>query len=278
MKTLVQQWATNIKTLSWTIKDTISLGHVTHLRNLLHEIVPGEEAINPRLYGYSFLFNTQTNNTMGSDGYDNYQAPLAPCGRQLFKRRMWAGGRFEYLSDQPTVNHSVDCVERVTAVRVLQQNAFVLIEREFSSKNTPFLKELRTLIYTSDPFQQNLEMGRASEDLFEQSVTTTFRLEHIMRYNFLTYNLHKIHYDRAYCLLEGLQDVIVSGPFMVLVLLHYFAGQYPDRVIKSFKYRNSKPCYIDKDVDLCIRGKDRVFDLEIVGDKQILCSGTITTM
>lgn len=275
MKNLVQQWAARIKPLTWTIKDSISLGHVVHMRNLLNEIVPGGPADNPHLYGYSFLFNTQTNNMMGSDGYDNYQAPVDYNGKEYFSRRMWAGGQLDFLSDTPKETLVVDCTERVSTVRFLRNNAFVLIERAFETSNLPFLKELRTLIYTNDPFQEIQESDKKTVNLYDRSTTTRFTLEHIMRYNFLTYNLHKIHYDKNYCRREGLQDVIVSGPFMVLILLHYFAAQYPERVIESFKYRNSRPCYIDKDVNLCIKEKEDGFNLELTCDNHILCSGTV---
>lgn len=38
------------------------------------------------------LFNNQLNTKLGSDGYDNYQAPVNEQGEQLYLRRMWARG------------------------------------------------------------------------------------------------------------------------------------------------------------------------------------------
>lgn len=276
MRQAVQQWAANIKLLSWAIPDTISVGNVTHMTNLLNRIVPSALNSNPNLYGYSFLFNTQSNSTMGLDGYDNYQAPLDSDSRQLYWRRMWTGGQFEYHKDPPRSLQTIDCLERVSSVRQLKENTFVQIERNFSYENSPFMRELRTIVYLNEPFRDpSIGNDNFKIDQFDKSFVTKFSLQDIMRYNFLTYNLHKIHYDRVYCRQEGFEDVIVSGPFMVLVLLHYFASEYPGVKIKSFKYKNSKPCYIDRDVSLGIKKDAKGFELYLHDQNHIICSGRI---
>lgn len=272
----MQRWAANIKLLSWAFPDTISVGNVTHMTNLLNRIVPTRPNSNPNLYGYSFLFNTQTNSNMGLDGYDNYQAPSDSDGRQLYWRRMWTGGHFEYYQTPPIGHQVIDCSERVSAVRQLKDVVFVQIERQFSYDSSPFMQELRTLVYSNEPFKALSDSSdNVKMDHFNNAFATKFSLQDIMRYNFLTYNLHKIHYDKTYCLEEGFEDVIVSGPFMVLVLLHYFASEYPKVEIKSFKYKNSRPCYIERDVFLGIKKDSRGYDLYLHDQNHVMCSGRI---
>lgn len=235
---------------------------------------------NPHLYGYSFLFNTQTNDNMGLDGYDNYQAPLKLDGSQVYWRRMWAGGQFDYIAATPALDLTIDCVEQISSIRTLNNNTFVQIERNFAASQIPFLTELRTLAYTDEPFNPAEQPSTLRNHLvndFDRWAVTKFTLRDIMRYNFLTYNLHKIHYDRDYCISEGFEDIIVSGPFMVLVLLHYFAGQFPNVSIKSFKYRNIWPCYIDREVRLGIRVNGASYNLELQNAAQVLWSGRIKT-
>lgn len=276
MRLGVQGWAANIKSLSWEFPDTISVGNVKHLTNLLNRIVPTAPNSNCNLYGYSFLFNTQTNSNLGLDGYDNYQAPSDSNGAPLFWRRMWTGGQFEFFQNPPSGHQLIDCSERVSSVRQLKDNAFVQIERDFSYDNSPFMRELRTLVYLNEPFNPTRDStDTIRSDDFDNAFSTRFSLQDIMRYNFLTYNLHKIHYDKLYCLKEGLEDVIVSGPFMVLVLLHYFAGEYPGVKIKSFKYKNSKPCYIERDVCLGIKKDSTGFELYLHDHTHLMCSGRV---
>lgn len=323
MKRAVQKWATRIKNQTWVWNDTISVGNVLHMRNLLNDIVgtdvgtgigsvsSGVVNINPKLYGFSFLWNTQTNSNMGCDGYDDYQCPKGENGEPLYWRRMWTGGRFDYLGASPSESQLRSCVERIESVRHLKNNTFVRIERDFISEGSVFMRELRTLVYTNDPFQptttnNNLSLRKESNDMnlrkesinlstkteaanlnlktgssnvtqpkLDFQVKCRFSLNHIMRYNFLTYNLHKIHYDKEYCLLEGFPNVIVSGPFMVLVLLHYFASNFPDFNIKSFNYKNSLPCYIDTDLTLGIVSMKNGYELRLLQENDVLCSGRV---
>ncbi|RKP30194.1 hypothetical protein METBISCDRAFT_16895 [Metschnikowia bicuspidata] len=289
---LVLTWAARIKSQSWSFKDTVSIGNVAHLRNLLSEIVPplsgrSSDLPSPRYYpcygpGYSFLFHTQTNSCLDPDGYDNYQAPMGPDG-PLFLRRMWTGGLFDYVGASPALDQVVECVDRVQAVRRMGSSTFVSINRVFSGLE-PFLRELRTLVYTNEPYTDTaLKATKELEDLGSGATfgtplnvfKTQFTLEQIMRYNFLTYNLHKIHYDATYCRSQGLRDVVVSGPFMVLVLLHYFTSRFPDLAVRGFRYRNQRSCYINTPVSLRIRGGNGEYDLKIVGD-DVLCSGKLT--
>ncbi|WPK26997.1 hypothetical protein PUMCH_004368 [Australozyma saopauloensis] len=274
MRSEVQKWATQIKKKAWIISDTVSLGNVAHMRNLLTEIVPAEPESNKSLYGYSFLFNTQTNSDLGIDGYDNYQAPKSLSGQPLYLRRMWAGGEFEFVK-KPHLGEVINCRENITAARTIGNATFVLINRDFKSSSSSLINELRTLIYTNEPFQET-KREDSPEQSFDHLFKTKFTLQHIMRYNFLTYNLHKIHYDAEFCRREGFPNVLVSGPFMVLILLHYFCSKYAGISIRKFKYRNSRPCFIDTDVTLGIKEGHGCFEVQLLCGQHIACSGVIS--
>lgn len=315
MNKLVSRWAAHIKTKTWTWDDTYSVGSISHLSRLLNEIAPAKPS---KLYGYSFLFNNQTNSELGADGYDNYQAPQSEDGA-LFSRRMWVGGMLEYFSEPPKLNDQVKCVEKVKSVRSVGTSTFVSIARDFFVEESRVMKETRTLVYTNERFgiektmaneknlihdektmanEKNLTSEKAilvtktigllhqltngiehtSTNLIHSGLgfgpsrrTLTFRPLDVLRYNALSYNLHKIHYDKRYCLEENLPDIVVSGPMLVLTMLHCFSGMYPEIKIKAFKYRNSEPCYVDDVVDLVIC--EDLVCIEKMG--RPLCRGTI---
>lgn len=270
----VSRWAAAIKHQRWLWRDTYSLGAIGHLTELLHEVVPQKT---DRLYGYTFIFNNQSNSTLGTDGYDNYQAPTDD-GKQLFARRMWVNGSLSFFHGAPRPGDVIDCEERVTAVRTVGLSVFVGIKRDFSRDSRPFMLETRMLMYTNEPYKAPEDAKQLdTQPTHEQEVLRqmlSISRSQLMRFSALSYNLHKIHYDRAHCTSEGLRNIIVSGPFLVLLMLHCVAASFPDREITSFKYKNSGPCYIDENVDLVISASAQHCTVRIDHDGRTLCGGT----
>lgn len=230
----VHQWARWARTQRWHWRDTYALGAIGHLQQLTREL----GVALPRLYGHHFLFNNPTNSDVGSDWYDNYQAPRAG-GAQLYARRMWVGGSVAY-DRVPRENDIVDCAEGIKAVRALGSNVFVTIERVYTVAGQPSMRETRTLLYTNDPFEQRdtAAAGAAADSLAVSA-------QQQLRFSMLSYNLHKIHYDAAYARLEHLPRPLVLGPFLAVLMIQYFAQQHPATPVRSFTYRNSAPMYVD---------------------------------
>ena len=88
-----------------------SIGKYNNLTNLLNSIlqINHHPTVNKSWFqGFHFLFNNQLNTKLGSDGYDNYQAPVNEQGEQLYLRRMWARGELEFVSTPP-LNSPIDC-------------------------------------------------------------------------------------------------------------------------------------------------------------------------
>ncbi|KAF3986316.1 hypothetical protein FT663_04931 [Candidozyma haemuli var. vulneris] len=311
------RWTSLIKNARWTWDDTISLGQLKHLRVILNEIVPSKSWT---LYGTSLLFNNQTNASLGSDGYDNYQAPQED-GKQLFDRRMWVSGSLKFR-DIPRVGESIRCTERVSSVRRVGASVFVSISREtrrleftevlrggtvVDTKETVgdvVTDELRSLVYkwrkdggegavngkpdpslTQDGSETNEtspeSSAKNSNSIQPETSNTASTIQfsvstsQVSRFSALSYNIHKIHYDRTYCLSEGLEDVVVSGPMLVNIMLHSFASQYPDTAVESFAYRMSEPCYVDRDLQLTIEPQNKKYEIAVWEGTKKLCNGTV---
>lgn len=268
----VSRWSRAVKAKKWTWRDTYSSGGISHLSTLLHELIP---ATLPRLYGYSFIFNNQSNTNLGTDGYDNYQAP-EENGVQLFSRRMWIGGSLSYFPVPPKENDVIDCVEQIRSVRTVGNSVFVGISRDFFSLKNRVMAESRTLVYTNEPY---VEPERAEHSVIQKAWDTqrslTVTENQLKRFSFLSYNLHRIHYDRAYCEQERLRNVVVSGPFIALIMLHYVSSTYPDRLIAHFKYKNREPFFVDEEAVLAIREGENMCEVAVTRNGNLLCGGTI---
>ncbi|KAM9909543.1 hypothetical protein OXX69_005320 [Metschnikowia pulcherrima] len=276
LKSQTRKWAERIAAANWIWNDTYSIGGINHLSVLMDEILPKKVKPSLPLYGFQFIFNTQSNTRLGSDGYDNYQAPLDEDGNELYKRRMWVSGSLEFVDLPPKAGDVVSCSEIVSSVRCLGSNAFVGIARECQRGENVILRETRTLLYTNEPYNDPKADLILQQKQFSHSTIIKFTLAQLMRFNALSYNLHKIHHDKTFCMKENLKTVIVSGPFLVSVMLRYFALIYPNLRIGQFKYKNREPCYIDEGVTLGINVVEGGYSVEFVKDGRVKCGGMIT--
>jgi 3-methylfumaryl-CoA hydratase len=66
----------------------------------------------------------------------------------------------------------------------------------------------------------------------------------LFRYSAITFNPHRIHYDRTYCLeVEGYPGLVVHGPFAQQCLFDLLRDSMPGRTIKSFAVRARAPLF-----------------------------------
>lgn len=244
------QWSKYIKTQQWNFIDNISIGSIGHMDRLLASILPNfkpepnSKGLSP---GYHFLFNNQLNQNLGKDGYDNYQAPVdLSTGNLLFARRMWVKGRLEFLNPIP-INQIIGCQETVTLNKLIGDQSFVNIQRLFEDS----LKETRMLMYTNNPYVDN-QSPQPSKDLPLNKQIISVNQSQVLKFSCLSYNLHKIHLDKPYCQLEGLQTIILQGPFIISIGLAWFRQLFPELTITSFAYKNVNPLYIDESMELQI--------------------------
>ena len=76
----------------------------------------------------------------------------------------------------------------------------------------------------------------------------------------LTFNGHRIHYDRKYVTeVEGYTGVVVHGPLIATLLLDLLRSQLPDAVVRRFQFRAVRPLFdihpFDVAADLSADGK-----------------------
>ena len=279
-KTQVGEWSRQLRHKSWVFEDIISPSSCNNLILLLNSFFPknyqhdlfhlrSQETLP---LGFHFLFNNQPNIDLGLDGYDNYQAPVIG-GRQIYQRRMWVKGLLEY-EKMPKLNHFLACRESINSTRVMGNNAFVETRRDFLVENEFQFRELRALMYTNEshrPISSSKVLPSDDDNLF---INLSF--SDILRYSFLTYNCHRVHYDQTYCReRENLPTIIVQGPFMVTILLHWFRLRFPTYQVKSFRYKNRAPWFSGPALINCYH-LDSGFKLFLVSiDRHILLEGII---
>ncbi|OUM52579.1 hypothetical protein BVG19_g1783 [[Candida] boidinii] len=255
-------------------------------------------------YGYSLIYCTpySPEYELGSDGFDNYHAPLFPDKEggdsktmtELFKRRMWVGGDIEFRNDRPMkFGEPVKLVERIDRVRILGGKKESLSDltivlsnnKEYSDLNTgePIITENRRIFYINETNESSSK--DAPKNVKEQPDNSTLaNISNItnFRVSALTFNSHKIHYDPSYCKeVENYDDVIVQGPVLFELAVQYWRNNFPDLKIKKITYKIPSSVLVNQDLKVCYRKRDESsYELwiENINNSNSLCFDSTVTL
>lgn len=238
--------------------------------------------------GYHFTICNQSNQVIGADGYDDYQAPFGD--KALFSRRMWASGSLDYIGPEPRLGDAIQCVETVLSVRQVQNSVFVRINRDFSNNKSRFLTEIRTLVYTNNNYNVSARQEARKEPLLTDIPETEndpqnaqnssessgkklpfgpkvcFSENQILAFSMLMSNLHKIHFDRAHSMAEGLRGPVVPGPLLVAAGLAALSQARPDLQVRLVKYTNRRPLYCHQQTALIGQQRQRALEVALTDD------------
>jgi 3-methylfumaryl-CoA hydratase len=74
----------------------------------------------------------------------------------------------------------------------------------------------------------------------------------LFRYSALTYNGHRIHYDRDYATRqEHYPALVVHGPLLATLMCELVATKLPEARIKDFQYRARRPTFDTSPFTVC---------------------------
>ncbi len=80
----------------------------------------------------------------------------------------------------------------------------------------------------------------------------------LFRYSALTFNGHRIHYDRSYVTgVEGYPGLVVHGPLQATLLLDLLDRHLPGARVASFTFRARSPVFDTAPFDVCGRARGR---------------------
>ena len=74
----------------------------------------------------------------------------------------------------------------------------------------------------------------------------------LFRYSALTFNGHRIHYDRRYATeVEGYPGLVVHGPLIATLLLDLLDRSLPNAKVNRFEFRAVSPLYDTAPFTVC---------------------------
>lgn len=199
----------------------------------------------PPLWHWLYFLPFHRQSELGPDGHARRGGFLPPVD---LPRRMWAGGRVEF--HRPLrVGRDVTRVSRIADVTFKEGSSgplvFVLVRHEISDADGLALTEEHDIVYRGHPRPEEsapAPRNSPADALWERTIHPDDVL--LFRYSALTFNGHRIHYDRRYATqVEGYPGLVVHGPLIATLLVDLIREHLPGATVTRFEFRAVSPIF-----------------------------------
>jgi 3-methylfumaryl-CoA hydratase len=182
---------------------------------------------------------------LGPDGHPTRGGFLPPVP---LPRRMWAGGEIEFLQPLRVGDESTR-TSRIADVQVKTGSTgtlcFVSVEHSISSPRGVAIRERQDIVYREmTTTQATTAKAPPPPPKAQHRETHVSDPVLLFRYSALTFNGHRIHYDRDYVTkVEGYPGLIFHGPLQATFIIEMAAKLHGGKAPKKFTYRGVQPLF-----------------------------------
>jgi 3-methylfumaryl-CoA hydratase len=223
-----------------TAEDFVARGPFDRLAAMLDR---GAESEVPPLGHYLCFLPGAAQADMGEDGHPRRGGIVPPIDLPM---RMAAGSRVRFHAGIPFGTE----VKRVSTVAKLEEKsgrtgrlAFLTLRHEVFVGETLCVTEDADIVFREKSGNaQALPPGETREAQVSRTIAPDASL--LFRFSALTYNAHRIHYDRDYARdVEGYPGLLVHGPLLATLLVDHFRRHRPHDKVATFDFRAQRPVH-----------------------------------
>jgi 3-methylfumaryl-CoA hydratase len=201
----------------------------------------------PPLWHWLYFLPLHRQSEIGADGHAKRGGFLPPVP---LPRRMWAGSQFEWHGPLKVG----DAVARTSTIADVTEKegrtgklVFVKVRHELRCNGAadPALTEFHDIVYREAKQPGDVDpppVAAATGATWQRAIVPDDVL--LFRYSALTFNGHRIHYDRQYVTqVEGYPGLIVHGPLIATLLMDLLRRHAPDAEVATFKFKAVRPTF-----------------------------------
>jgi hydroxyacyl-ACP dehydratase HTD2-like protein with hotdog domain len=249
-----------------TTPSSLSVEHVRRIAATFDDpraFAPGDAL--PALWHWAFFTPEAPTATLGTDGHPRLDAdgPMADL-----PRRMWAGGSVRW--ERP-LRADVPAERRTRVGTVAEKSGrsgrllIVTLHHEYVQGDAVCIAETQDLVYREAPTPSGAVASTPppAPDAQVAPVDGAFVVRHdvgeplLLRYSAITFNAHRIHYDRPYATqVEGYAGLVVHGPLLATLLAAAAAAHAGPDALASITYRGVAPATAPGTLTIAIDGAD----------------------
>ena len=201
----------------------------------------------PYLWHWLYFLPIYAQSEIGEDGHAKRGGFMPPVP---LPRRMWAASDFEF--NAPLLVG--DALQRTSTIVDVKEKSgrtgsliFVKVKHEIRRNNQAAvaLTEHHNIVYRPAARPDDVApppQAAPVESAWQRHITPSDVL--LFRYSALTFNGHRIHYDRKYVTeVEGYPGLIVHGPLIATLLMDLLRRQLPDAKVLKFEFKAVRPTF-----------------------------------
>lgn len=217
----------------------------------------------PLPWHWLYFLETPARAATGIDGHPQRGGFLPPVP---LPRRMWAAGsmqcetplRLGARARKTSTVRSVDLKEGRSGPLV-----FVTVDHVLEQGGHVCIREEQNIVYREAPTgPAPLPAGEKATKAAQWSVALKPDPALLFRFSALTYNGHRIHYDRDYAVREEFYPaLVVHGPLLATALLDLLARGRPGVPVWSFSFRALRPAFDTDTLQLCAAAEGDTVEL-----------------
>jgi 3-methylfumaryl-CoA hydratase len=214
----------------------------------------------PPLWHWLYFLPLHRRSDIGDDGHAKRGAFLPPVP---LPRRMWAGSQFEFHAPL----RIGEAITRTSTIAEVTEKSgrsgplvFVKVRHEVARRGEAqaALTEFHDIVYReaakpgdTAPPPQAAPLAPAWQKQWVADDVLLFR------YSALTFNGHRIHYDRRYVTqVEGYPGLIVHGPLIATLLLDLLRRELPGARVARYEFRAVRPTFDTHPFSVCGAPRD----------------------
>jgi 3-methylfumaryl-CoA hydratase len=205
----------------------------------------------PPLWHWLYFLPCYRTSEAGPDGHARRGGFLPPVP---LPRRMWAGSRLEWTRPL-RIGDAATRVSRIVSITNKRgasgELTFVVVRHEYSTPEGPALAEEHDIVYRD---LSGAAAGPGSRERAEPQWKRRITPDDVLlfRYSALTFNSHRIHYDRRYVTeVEGYPGLIVHGPLLATLLADLLRRHGVGETLRRFEFRARRPLFDIAPFDVC---------------------------
>ena len=227
--------------------EIISPTSVNRLAATLNEAAPdyGDGDNLPPLWHWIFFVKPVPQAGLGRDGHPQRGGFLPPVA---LPRRMFAGMKTDFLHPL-IIGHEAKRESEVIDINEKSSTSgpllFVRVQNRISQNGHLCIIDEQEIVYREKGAPLTLpevkHLPEPAADCWSQEMTVDAAM--LFRFSAVTFNSHRIHYDRSYAATEeGYPALVVHAPLVAMLLLQLLRKN-SDKIVNRFEYRAMAPLF-----------------------------------
>jgi len=233
---------------SWEQQDVIDGGLVAGMSATLdyNNVQPKNGDPLPPCWHWMYFRDNTRQSQLGIDGHGARGGNMPTIS---LPRRMWAGSNIKFLRSlrigETASKHTL--IKSITP-KMGKSGQLIFVNLKHTILNSTeevVIKEEQNLVYREASKSSSVPKNNMR---IPCQATWTRKVEPdsvlLFRYSALTFNPHRIHYDRKYSTeVEGYPGLVVHGPLIATLMVDLCRRNCGDKVIDQFSFRALAPLF-----------------------------------